>query len=337
MRNRAFSALLLTCVVAWGMLAAAVDATPRRRAQKKVHGKATATPSSSPLSSATPTASPINEARVESTATAVDEPRTELFLDSVIYPTFVPREVFFFVAFDQGPGARVRGVFVPARIAGERSKGWYIGLKIRVPRGKKRVTYSSMTIGPAHSFHVEPAVTRPIDRQDPFGVTGDSLFAHRAQRVEVLRSLEVQLKAQAETIARLRSDAEVIGNLGRIIEAKEELQKVTIERRNVERDIANLQAFLKLARSRPIPKNYVSREGFLTRQISELAEAARVAESNEVSRRSRALADLQRKLGIVESTRYDDYADLERTLARLKKRRAQLERGDDEGTVDENR
>jgi hypothetical protein len=141
-----------------------------------------------------------------------------------------------------------------------------------------------------------------------------------------LKSLEIQVTTQDATLLRLREDASVIGNLGKIIEVKDEVERVKAQSTMVEQDITHLKQFLTLARNQPTPQNYGLRERTLTSQVRELATAAKEAESHEFSRRARTQGDLQKKLALIEQARKEHFDELQKTLEKLKAQRATLEK-----------
>ncbi|NDC39495.1 MAG: hypothetical protein EBZ48_15895 [Proteobacteria bacterium] len=123
----------------------------------------------------------------------------------------------------------------------------------------------------------------------------------------------------------LREEAEVVGNFARVVDAKEELAKVQGAISSVEKDIANLDRFLKLAASYPAPKNYRNREQQLASQLVELTEVARKAEQGEFSRRQAVHGEMQQRLRLLEAARSGDTEGLREQLEILRTERERLE------------
>ena len=142
------------------------------------------------------------------------------------------------------------------------------------------------------------------------------------RRKEVLRSWDIQLEEQGKILQRLRADAEVIGGVGRIIDAQDEKQRLELEITSIDGQILNLNRLVELARSRPVPKNLSRREQQLSSQLVQLAAAAKDAERGEGQRRGEAERTLQQKLTLVEETRNEDIDLLRRELQALQAERS---------------
>lgn len=253
----------------------------------------------------------------------------ELIINRTVSLNFKPVAVFFFTNTDTESAACGRGVIVPAfgsdSVLSE-TKKFLAGTKVKIAKTVKNIHYSLLIVGKERRFYFEPDLIQDLSLASLNYSTTDSLRERLLQRKEVLNSWQIQIKAQDASLERLREDANVIGNLDRIVDVKEDLDKANRDSSNLDRDLENLRNFIKLARSRPIPKNYVTREGQLTRQLSLLAEESKKAESQEFSRKSRAEGDLQRKLSLIEETRLDDYDELQWQLVKVRRQRMQLEK-----------
>ena len=247
-------------------------------------------------------------------------------LDHSVDLSFTPEDILYFVDFGDSVGERIRGSLLQSRAEKsslkEGLRHWSSAARIPVPEGKDTVYYGVLYIGRDRKFYLEPRNGREVKNSE----STDALREKLLQKKELLKSWEIQVKTQEETLQRLRDDANVIGNLGRILEVKDELEHTHEVTSMLDRDIDNLKEFLRLARARVMPKNYAGREEQLTRQIADLAQAAKGAESQEFSRKSKAQGELQRKLGLIEQTRNDSFDDLQRALVKLKAQRESLER-----------
>jgi hypothetical protein len=196
----------------------------------------------------------------------------------------------------------------------------------RLPAGfEKHVRYSLLIFGRAQQFELIPALEFDATSQPDYLQSTDHLQGHLDERREVLSSLRVQIESQEESLRRLRQDADVIGNFGRVNEVNEEVLQVRSDIENAEKSAAALEGLLKGAGKRPAPRGAVAREGQLTRQLSELAAAAKRIEDAEQSRKASMEFDLQRKLALVEATRYDNFDELQGRLAELRDERRALE------------
>ena len=223
---------------------------------------------------------------------------------------------------------RLEAVFVPA--SGSLDKAapgalWWIGARAQVPVAVSDLRYSIMCEGDANRF----SQYGPFDVDtsvDSFGGSTGLLRERLLQRKGILKTQLIRQREQESALERLRADADVIANLSRIVEVREETARARSAEHDLEKDIANLQELLRLARTAPLPKNFAGRESQLTRQIAELADAARLAESQEQGRRATSEEELQRRVAIIERTRNADYDALQRELLRVRRQRLLLER-----------
>ncbi len=282
---------------------------------------------------------PVFAQEKESPATSVETPipsievTTSAPTSAMIYRgvdlLFKPEDAFFFVDFGEELPIRIRGAIVPTLVQGSLltdTRSYLVGAKIPLPPGKEVFHFSVLIVGRDNKFFLLADQDQDLQLLAQTPSNTDLLRDKLLQRKEVLKSWLIQTQAQQESLQRLREDASVIGNLSRIVEIKDEVERTNNNIRNLDRDLENQKGFLKLAKARPTPKNYVTREGQLTTQISELAQSAKSAESQEFSRKSKAEGELQRKLAIIEDTRLDDYDDLQRQILRLRQQRVQIEK-----------
>ncbi len=260
---------------------------------------------------------------------ALAEGSLSFVLNRTLELNFTPERAVFFVDFSGEMPRRLAGIVLPAlgSEGGEAAPHkWIVGALLHPPAGCKKVRYVLLVLGKARQFFFDPQVSVELTAETPEIISADDLRDRLLQKKETLKSWQIQLTAQKDSLQRLREDASVIGNLGRIIEVKDEIERTRMSMTSLERDLEHMRDFVKIARQRPQPKNYPLREGELTRQLAELAEAAKNAESQEFSRKSHAEGDLQRKLSIIEQTRNDDYDELQRELLRVRRQRLQLEK-----------
>ncbi len=145
-------------------------------------------------------------------------------------------------------------------------------------------------------------------------------------RKRVQRSFEMQIELQEQQLDQLRIQADTLADLKRMLEVQDEIERVRDSIQNVAKDAETLRRFIRLAKNLPTPKGFAQREALLTRQVSELADAATAAERMEGQRRAMAQSALERNLALIESTRYDDYDALQEELLALRRKRMQQER-----------
>lgn len=157
-------------------------------------------------------------------------------------------------------------------------------------------------------------------------ISADGLRERLLIRKQELNNLRMQFDAQEDSLKRLRADADIIANLGRIVDLREEAERIKKELTDLDHDIISLNEFIGLVRNLPAPGNLLARERQLGRQLQELAEATKKADAEEFSRRSATERELQDHLALVELARHEDLDAMQRELVRLRKRRIELQR-----------
>lgn len=247
-----------------------------------------------------------------------------IFIDQSRRLTFEPSDAFFLVSFDAGRVLRVPAMIV--RLEGESSvRGdvapvtYGAGARVRPPRGSSQVSFSTVFLGTANRLEFVPPTTLELSEASLNRSSTDTLREQLLQRKAVLGSWRMQAQAQEDSLNRLRADAEVIGDFGRILDKKEEIERAKNDLASVKKDIQNLDHFLKLAKTRPAPVNQVGREAQLVKQLSEITQVSHAVELTEIRRRASAETELQRKLALIEATRQDDLATLTSELERLRR------------------
>ncbi len=235
-----------------------------------------------------------------------------------------PKDVLFLVEEPEGAMLVAHGLFVPVLAHAGVPKRWRGGALVNGHASNMPIRFYVLVLNSDGKYMRFPengtATPGETSVRDP-----DALREYLIQRKEVLKSWQMQIQVQEDSLARLRADAEVIGSLGKIVEVQDEIEKTKKSIRDLEGDMENLQYFLKASHSSELPINYAAREAQLTKQIAELAAAAKFAESSELKRSSLTQAELQRKLALVESTRGEDYDGLQRDLLRLRSKRMALQ------------
>jgi hypothetical protein len=236
---------------------------------------------------------------------------------------FRPLDVFFLVRFDDNDQyVRVPAVLFNAPEAKNQPDGAVAlhaaGARIVPPEGVSSVSFHAVFLGAGGKLEFLPRETIVLDEAGIQANTNDAVREKLLQRKAELGSWRMQSQAQEESLKRLRADAEVIGDFGRILDKKEDLEKTRGDIASVQGDIENLRRFLKLAKGRTAPINQVGREAQLVGQLSEITQVSSTAEMSEVRRRAGAEAELQRKLALIEATRSEDLPALTTELARLR-------------------
>lgn len=242
---------------------------------------------------------------------------------------FEPRQAWLFIEFADGEASRLRAVTVPLGIFDDQhqTRRWAIGALLKVPSGKRSLIHSLLISGEknVHAF-LPPQGASIEDLQGNTLSSIEDLRQQLAAKSAILKSWRTQIGAQEESLRRLQADADLIGDIGRIVDVQDEIQRIESEYENLGKDIDNLKNFFALAKNYPEPKNIVRRELELSTQLAELAAAARKVEASETLRRTEASLDTQRKLEMIEATRFDNQDQLQKQLVDLRRRRMELEK-----------
>jgi hypothetical protein len=145
------------------------------------------------------------------------------------------------------------------------------------------------------------------------------------ERRTALKSWETQSTEQAASLERLQEDADVIANVGRIVDAEDELGAIRA-------DIERLSASLQLAQERisalkslEAPSNFQRREAELSSDLNKLSTAVKSTEASALQKVSAASSELQQKVALIEATKSEHIDLLQRELDGLRKERAALE------------
>ena len=142
----------------------------------------------------------------------------------------------------------------------------------------------------------------------------------RAQeRRERIKEWEERVKEQSANLARLREDADLIANVGRIVSKEDEVERIR-------RDVDRFRVALMIARQRlealqkkvSVP-NEQGRLAQVTVELAALAAAVKKSEQQAEERISSASTELQDKLALIESTKNERIDLLKKELEELRK------------------
>lgn len=262
-------------------------------------------------------------------AAAAYNPERTVIIDQGVDLKFVPQEGFFLVDVGDGEIVRLTALLIPPyrQEPGANSLGvWLAGTRVAVPEKSTKISFSIILVGAQGQYAFVPPTDWNLAERDDFGGSVDRLRAKLLQRKSLLKSWQLQQKAQAENLSRLRADADIIAHAERLEQVRDQIEAGKLEIHSLQKDTERLKALIGLAKTKTRPKNYSRRQGELTRQVAELARAAKSAESQEYTRKSASDAKLQRQLTIIESTRFADLERLQIELEQQRARRARLER-----------
>lgn len=126
-----------------------------------------------------------------------------------------------------------------------------------------------------------------------------------------LKSLQSELSREVYNLKRLRVEAGRKADLGKIIQIEEDTRRIKDEVQAIARDIKNLRESLEIVKEMGEPARFEKRKVTLTEQLSEFAKAALAAEQSATTRKKSSEAELEQKLALIDSTRFDDLEELE--------------------------
>lgn len=212
--------------------------------------------------------------------------------------------------------------------AGPRPGTWFIGAKLPVTSVQPGNLYAFLVEGEGQKYFTVPPFALGAEERALGMLDVDSMRDRLADEREKISSWQQKALEQAQSLARARQDAELIGNFAKVLEISDEIERTKIAITRAEEDAQSLQELVRaVSVSASVqPRNFVNRELQLTKQLVELADASKRAESDEVQRRAGAETTLQENLAMIEATRGDDPEVLRKELAGLKQERELLEK-----------
>lgn len=244
-----------------------------------------------------------------------------VFLSRRVDLGFNPEEIVFLVRDSAGNLRKVRAVAISAnnleRHPGEASRGeWLLGTKLHVAPSES-LSFAALVRGPENQFRLF-AADKQDGREAEIRRLGTSELRQLVEDRRVfLANWELQVRSQDEQLRRLRDDADSIANVGRIVDVLEEIESAKQESASIQQHIESMRVFLRQGKLQKAPKSFAVRELELTKQLAELAAVGKGSGAGSKDKASPG-ADVQRKLSLVEETRFDDEEKLRDELSRLR-------------------
>jgi hypothetical protein len=141
-----------------------------------------------------------------------------------------------------------------------------------------------------------------------------------------LSALESRRDRQGKELERIQRDADTIANIGRIIDAEDELGEVTSDMERLQQTLAGTQEQLSSLKTLPRPSNYAKRESELSAFLAEFGRIARDSEAEVFQKLEAAEKDMREKTALIEATKGDHIDLLQKELTALRREREALER-----------
>ena len=142
---------------------------------------------------------------------------------------------------------------------------------------------------------------------------------------EVLASYQVQVNTQERALVRLRNDADLIGAQHGFAEIESRFKASSSELTAIDREINNIGVSIEQIKAQPAAVNGAAREIEITKQLAELAQAARMAEQTQQQQVVSADSALTESMRLIEETRFDQPDQIRSELVKVRRRRQELE------------
>ena len=171
--------------------------------------------------------------------------------------------------------------------------------------------------------------TTPLEANGVEGVstlTVRELESRLSAAKSSLAKLESDKTQQSQDLERLQQDADTIANIGKIVDAEDELGAVQNDEKRLAAGLAAAKAQLATLKAHPGPTNYQRREAELSAFLNEYAKASRDSTSDIFQKLASAEEEAAKNQALIEETRYDHIDLLQKELISLKKERAAVER-----------
>jgi hypothetical protein len=145
------------------------------------------------------------------------------------------------------------------------------------------------------------------------------LQARVRERRESIKEWEGKVSEQSANLVRLREDADLITNVGRIVSKEDEVEVMRRDSERLRSALVTAQQRVAALQQKVFIPNEQGRFAQLTSELSTLASAVKKSEEQAEQRFSSASSELQEKLALIESTKNDRIDLLKKELEELRK------------------
>lgn len=258
-------------------------------------------------------------------------------ISELIESSSMPDEVIFVIS-ENGQLYRAQGEVIPMSTDGQ-----YL-IATNLPFKSNELTYAVLLVPnnsnaeikilPQREFNSDSrghlsGASQSIEFQSKGFHSEDAIKSQILENRNRIEQLLLEDQKQQEILVKLRRDAEIIGGLGRIVEVKEELNKIKLASDAIDRDIQSLENLLNVTKTLPKPLNFARREVALTKSLLELANSARslerIGNTNSQVDLQDSEQNLERRLALVNSSKYEQLDKLESEYERLSSMLKQIE------------
>jgi hypothetical protein len=198
--------------------------------------------------------------------------------------------------------------------------------RLTVDRSVESVSVLTAVVGRKGEVQSAVQVLADLEESPSAFLSTSELERDVVIRRKELSDLQVQRERQAANLERLQTDADVIANVGRIVDAEDELGAVKSDAGRLKASLLAARERLASLRSLPAPTNYERREAGIAGYLNDFSKASHGAHGDVLQRLASAEDEMQRKVALIESTKNEHVDLLQKELASLRREREVIER-----------
>ncbi|NMC63300.1 MAG: hypothetical protein GYA55_09045 [SAR324 cluster bacterium] len=196
----------------------------------------------------------------------------------------------------------------------------------RVPYAQSGVLqYGAVVIGLNGEMAISSLYERPSEQVIDAFDDIESLRRYILERQHRLqRNLELERSQEGE-LKRLQRDVDLIADIGRIVEVREESLSNQEILERLQRDTTNYETALRQLSTYPQPRNYLRRDSELNTQLAELNASLKAAEYKMRQQSSGDEETPEQKRALIDSVKGENEQALVQKLGTLRRYRSELE------------
>jgi hypothetical protein len=161
-----------------------------------------------------------------------------------------------------------------------RTSSLRVGTIVSVPRGAEFVHYAAILAAPQNRFALIAPQSIALTDPELYHGNPDRLREYVQQERRRLQKLQRESDELEAELRRLRADADLIADLSRIVDAREELARLRRMTDELVLDKENLRSFVQGVQSVPTPRSFASRVRQLNGQLAELVAIEKEQSAN---------------------------------------------------------
>ena len=253
-------------------------------------------------------------------AYALDFESNEWVISRHISIDFPPTEAFLFVEPENGNPIRVPAALVAPAQQLEDEGDWLVGGRVPLPETSGELKCAVVVLGESGEREFIPSESLSYSNEDMFGRSLGNLREEVLRSKRELNEFDDEHSKLSSELQRLERDMEGITEVGKLADARQELEEIDRKLRDIKETEGNLKNFIGNVEETSEPRFFRRREAQLTTQLTMIARATQEAESSEDTRKGQAGVDIREKLEVIRATQFADEGRLARELAALQQR-----------------